>query len=120
MTWVRQLVRFTETHPIYVPDERSAKLDLVGGESAQRGVRKVVFPSLRPNRREDAHLLRHWLSEMLTHLRDIIPTPPAGALAKVLLYWDRARVALFNSVQHYNSMLLMGPVKETRLRMLLF
>ena len=33
-----------------------------------------MFPSLKPNRREDVLLLQHWLTEMLAHV-----TPGAGA-----------------------------------------
>lgn len=53
--WVRNLVKYTETHPIFVPDDgRSAEVVA----AAEGGFQKTVFPSARPSRREDAVLLQ--------------------------------------------------------------
>ena len=42
--WVRGVVRYTEAHPIYVPDERSTDIvaDNVGGFKCAGGVLGVV------------------------------------------------------------------------------
>eukprot|EP00891_Asterochloris_glomerata_P005883 jgi/Astpho2/5883/Aster-x1332 len=64
LAWVRQLVSYTETHPIYIPDDRSSAVAL----TEDGHVQKTVFPSLRPTRREDAVLLRQWLGDMMGQL----------------------------------------------------
>lgn len=62
--WIRQLVRYTETHPIYIADSASSAVDVLQDGSIQ----KTVFPSLKPNRREDALLLQQWLADMMAQL----------------------------------------------------
>lgn len=81
MQWVRQLIRFTETHPIFVPPPSAAadggtvggNAELVSGASGERGVKQQVFPAAHPTRREDIRLLAHWLTETLEHLHDNLP-----------------------------------------------
>jgi hypothetical protein len=68
LEWVRQLIRYTETHPVYVPTSGAALTELMEGEPGKRGIRQQVFPSLHPTRREDIRLLAHWLSETLASL----------------------------------------------------
>ena len=62
--WIRQLVRYTETHPIYIADNASSAVKVLKDGSIQ----KTVFPSLKPNRREDALLLQQWLADMMAQL----------------------------------------------------
>lgn len=62
--WIRQLVRYTETHPIYIADNASSVVEVLQDGSIQ----KTVFPSLKPNRREDALLLQQWLADMMAQL----------------------------------------------------
>lgn len=62
--WIRQLVRYTETHPIYIADNASSAVEVLKDGSIQ----KTVFPSLKPNRREDALLLQQWLADMMAQL----------------------------------------------------
>ena len=62
--WIRQLVRYTETHPIYIADNVSSAVEVLQDGSIQ----KTVFPSLKPNRREDALLLQQWLADMMAQL----------------------------------------------------
>lgn len=64
MGWVRQLVKYTETHPIYIPDAASSAVQVLEDGSIQ----KTVFPSLKPTRREDALLLQQWLADMMAQL----------------------------------------------------
>ena len=64
LAWVRQLVSYTETHPIYIPEDRSSAVAL----TEDGRIQKTVFPSLRPTRREDAVLLRQWLDDMMGQL----------------------------------------------------
>lgn len=81
MQWVRQLIRFTETHPIFVPPPAAtadsgsggADAELVSGASGERGIKQQVFPAAHPTRREDVRLLAHWLTETLEHLHDNLP-----------------------------------------------
>lgn len=73
--WVRHLVRYTETHPFAVTaggtataaaaDERAPD---VAPDSSGSGFRRTVFPSLKPDRREDAVLLAKWLEDMVAQL----------------------------------------------------
>lgn len=81
MQWVRQLIRFTETHPLFVPPPGGSAaagpdpetVELVSGAPGERGLKQQVFPSANPTRREDVRLLAHWLTESLKHLRDNLP-----------------------------------------------
>ena len=69
--WVRQLVKYTETHPIYIADSASSNVEVLQDGSIQ----KTVFPSLKPNRREDALLLQQWLADMMAQLT--VNAPPS-------------------------------------------
>ena len=71
--WVRQLVKYTETHPIYIADTASSAVEVLQNGSIQ----KTVFPSLKPNRREDALLLQQWLADMMAQLTANAPSSPA-------------------------------------------
>jgi len=71
--WVRQLVKYTETHPIYIADSASSAVEVLQNGSIQ----KTVFPSLKPNRREDALLLQQWLADMMAQLTANAPSSPA-------------------------------------------
>ena len=71
--WVRQLVKYTETHPIYIPDAASSAVKVL--EDGQ--IQKTVFPSLKPTRREDALLLQQWLADMMAQLTSNAPQAPA-------------------------------------------
>ena len=62
--WIRHLVRYTETHPIYIADNASSAVEVLEDGS----IKKTVFPSLKPNRREDALLLQQWLADMMAQL----------------------------------------------------
>ncbi|GMH45918.1 hypothetical protein BSKO_13881 [Bryopsis sp. KO-2023] len=64
LKWVRKLVKYTETHPLYVPETRTSEIKVTPGE----GWSKTVFPSRQPDRREDIHLLSHWLTDMMKQL----------------------------------------------------
>ncbi len=70
--WVRQLVKYTETHPIYIADSASSAVEVLQDGSIQ----KTVFPSLKPNRREDALLLQQWLADMMAQLTANAPQSP--------------------------------------------
>ncbi|KAK9811708.1 hypothetical protein WJX72_008766 [[Myrmecia] bisecta] len=67
--WVRQLVKYTETHPIYIPDNRSSAVEF----TADHQFEKTVFPSLKPTRREDVILLEQWLVDMMGQLTAQLP-----------------------------------------------
>lgn len=71
--WVRQLVKYTETHPIYIADNASSAVEVLPDGSIQ----KTVFPSLKPNRREDALLLQQWLADMMAQLTANAPQSPS-------------------------------------------
>eukprot|EP00892_Ulva_mutabilis_P008523 jgi/Ulvmu1/6042/UM027_0019.1 len=86
LQWVRQLIRFTETHPLLIVppagvatggggqgDTVTAEAELVGGAPGERGIKQQVFPAAHPSRREDVRLLGHWLTETLKHLQDNLP-----------------------------------------------
>lgn len=70
--WIRQLVKYTETHPIYIADSASSAVEVLEDGSIQ----KTVFPSLKPNRREDALLLQQWLADMMAQLTANAPQTP--------------------------------------------
>lgn len=83
LQWVRQLIRFTETHPLLIPPpaapthqpaaEPMVEAELVSGAAGERGIKQQVFPSAHPTRRQDIQLLAHWLTETLKHLQDNLP-----------------------------------------------
>lgn len=68
--WVRQLVRYTETHPILVvPPHGAGDVEIDGS-----GLRTTVFPALQPSvRREDVVLLQGWLSDTMQQLTSSLP-----------------------------------------------
>lgn len=70
---MRQLVKYTETHPVYIPDTASSAVQVL--EDGQ--IQKTVFPSLKPTRREDALLLQQWLADMMAQLTSNAPQAPA-------------------------------------------
>lgn len=72
--WIRQLVRYTETHPIYIADNASSAVEVLQDGSIQ----KTVFPSLKPNRREDTLLLQQWLADMMAQLTANAPQTSSG------------------------------------------
>ena len=75
--WVRQLVKYTETHPIYIADSASSAVEVLEDGSIQ----KTVFPSLKPNRREDALLLQQWLADMMAQLTANAPQTPSDQVS---------------------------------------
>lgn len=91
MQWVRQLIRFTETHPLFIPppvgpggEEGVVEAELVSGGPGERGIKQQVFPAAHPSRREDVRLLAHWLTETLKHLHDNLPKVRRASLCAVL------------------------------------
>ena len=78
--WVRQLVRYTETHPILVGPAGIRDVEAVEGSSGGAGgVRTTVFPALQPAaRREDVVLLQAWLADTMTQLAAQLPLPATG------------------------------------------
>ncbi len=79
--WIRQLVRYTETHPIYIADNASSAVEVLQDGSIQ----KTVFPSLKPNRREDALLLQQWLADMMAQLTANAPQTSSDQVLNALL-----------------------------------
>ena len=45
-------------------------------QAVQEGFKKTVFPSLKPTRREDVALLKHWLADTMQQLS--VQLPPAS------------------------------------------
>lgn len=78
--WVRQLVRYTETHPILVGPAGISDIEAVeGSNGGAGGVRTTVFPALQPAaRREDVVLLQAWLADTMTQLAAQLPLPATG------------------------------------------
>lgn len=100
LAWVRQIVKYTESSLIFDPaDDRSSEVAPTGDAL---GFTRTVFPSLKPNRREDVLLLQNWLLDMLRHYvldvsgRDGAPallvpaTTPAEAAEGVMYVYDLA------------------------------
>lgn len=86
--WVRQLVKYTETHPIYIADSASSAVEVLQNGSIQ----KTVFPSLKPNRREDALLLQQWLADMMAQLTANASSSPADQVSPSATYATQAAV----------------------------
>ena len=80
--WVRQLVKYTETHPVYIPDTASSAVQVL--EDGQ--IQKTVFPSLKPTRREDALLLQQWLADMMAQLTSNAPQAPADQVSEMCCF----------------------------------
>ena len=55
--WVRRLVSFVDSSPIYVPQDGASNVTFTEGRQWEQ----TVFPSLRPDRREDVQMLERWL-----------------------------------------------------------
>lgn len=55
----------------------------------QEGFKKTVFPSLKPARREDVALLKHWLADTMQHLSVLPPRDPQGGAALRDARWGR-------------------------------
>ena len=70
LAWVRQLVAYTETHPIHVPEQHA-------------GAQKTVFPALRLDRREDVVLLQQWLVDTMQLLSAQFPAGTAASVSQV-------------------------------------
>ncbi len=105
--WVRQLVKYTETHPIYIADSASSAVEVLQNGSIQ----KTVFPSLKPNRREDALLLQQWLADMMAQLTANAPSSPAdqaSASATSKSYRKICRVASWRG-----EILVLGRVRRS-------
>jgi hypothetical protein len=72
--WVRRLVSFVDSSPIYVPQEGASNTTF----TEDRQWEQTVFPSLKPNRRADIQLLERWLEAMLADLSIELPRVPGG------------------------------------------
>jgi hypothetical protein len=70
--WVRRLVSFVDSSPIYVPQDGASSTEF----TEDRQWEQTVFPSLKPNRREDIQLLERWLEAMLADLSIELPKVP--------------------------------------------
>lgn len=81
LKWVKKLVTYTETHPIYIPEARAAGGAIEVTKDMQ--FRTTVFPNLKPSRREDAALLQSWLADLLSSLSATVKdrvVPPGANL----------------------------------------
>ena len=73
MKWVKQLVNYTESYPVFASDSLPSALNIKIEEyenSTQKHhmFEQTVFPSLKPERREDAFLLECWLIDVMKRL----------------------------------------------------
>lgn len=67
--WIRQLVTFTESQPVFTSEPRSSGVDYDSGA----GFERTVFPSLNPSRREDVALLEQWMLAMMDQITAALP-----------------------------------------------
>ena len=65
---------FVDSSPIYVPQEGASNTTF----TEDRQWEQTVFPSLKPNRRQDIQLLERWLEAMLADLSIELPRVPGG------------------------------------------
>ena len=72
LAWIRRLVHFVDTSPIFVPQEGASATAF----TEDRQWEQTVFPSARPKRREDVLLLERWLEAMLADLSIEMPRVP--------------------------------------------
>ena len=69
MGWIRQLVTFTESQPVFTSEPRSSNVEY----DPDAGFQRTVFPSLNPSRREDVALLEHWMLAMMDQITAALP-----------------------------------------------
>lgn len=67
--WIRQLVTFTESQPIFTSEPRSSGVEYDPGA----GFERTVFPSMNPSRREDVALLEQWMLAMMDQITAALP-----------------------------------------------
>ncbi len=67
--WIRQLVTFTESQPVYTSEPRSSLVEY----DPDAGFQRTVFPSLNPSRREDVALLEQWMLAMMDQISAALP-----------------------------------------------
>ena len=75
LKWVKQLVNYTESYPVFAASDRSAhptslniKIEEYDNSQKHHMFEQTVFPSLKPERREDAFLLECWLIDVMKRL----------------------------------------------------
>ena len=72
LKWVKQLVQYTESYPVLgaetLPRSVRLKIEEAGGNQKQQLIEQTVFPSLKPDKREDAFLLECWLIDIMKSL----------------------------------------------------
>ncbi|QDZ23618.1 hypothetical protein HOP50_11g61580 [Chloropicon primus] len=76
LKWVKELVHYTESYPVFAAGDRSglpSSLDIKiqeydNSQKTHHMFEQTVFPSLKPERREDAFLLECWLIDVMKRL----------------------------------------------------
>ena len=78
LKWVKQLVSYTESYPVFagagetrsqLPPTLNVKVEEYANSTKTHHVfEQTVFPSLKPERREDAFLLECWLIDVMKRL----------------------------------------------------
>ena len=72
LKWVKQLVNYTESYPVFaadsMPSALNIKIEEYDNNQKHHMFEQTVFPSLKPERREDAFLLECWLIDVMKKL----------------------------------------------------